>query len=142
MMNASFDKPILTLTDAAAIQAKKLMDKGSESAAIGLRIGIKTAGCSGLQYQVEFAQEQKPFEDKIEEFKTGFARNYDIASRKFMTAISEIDKTITHLEKTKAALLSSENNLRLANNKAVDLTIKKLTYNNPTMKEKFNDLKE
>ena len=57
MMNASFDKPILTLTDAAAIQAKKLMDKGSESAAIGLRIGIKTAGCSGLQYQVEFAQE-------------------------------------------------------------------------------------
>ena len=55
-----------------------------------------------------------------------------------MTAISEIDKTITHLEKTKAALLSSENNLRLANNKAEDLTIKKLTYNNPTMKEKFN----
>jgi len=57
-----------------------------------------------------------------------------------MTAISEIDKTISHLEKTKAALLSSENNLRLANDKADDLTIKKLTYNNPTMKEKFNNL--
>ena len=67
MMNASFDKPSLTLTDAAAMQAKKLMDKGAESAAIGLRVGIKTAGCAGLQYQVEFAQEQKPFEDKIEE---------------------------------------------------------------------------
>ena len=82
------------------------------------------------------------FEDKINEFKTGFARNYELASRKFMTASSEIDKTISHLEKTKAALLSSENNLRLANNKAEDLTIKKLTYNNPTMKEKFNDLKK
>ena len=81
------------------------------------------------------------FEDKINDFKTGFARNYDLASRKFMTAISEIDKTIGHLEKTKAALLSSENNLRLANNKAEDLTIKRLTYNNPTMNEKFNDLK-
>jgi hypothetical protein len=80
------------------------------------------------------------FEDKINEFKTGFARNYDLASRKFMTAISEIDKTISHLEKTKAALLSSENNLRLANNKADDLTIKKLTYGNSTMKEKFENL--
>jgi iron-sulfur cluster assembly protein len=67
MMNIAFDKPILTLTDAAALQAKKLMQKGTESAAIGLRVGIKTAGCSGLQYQVEFAQEQKPFEDKIEQ---------------------------------------------------------------------------
>ena len=67
MMNTAFDKPILTLTDAAALQAKKLMQKGTESAAIGLRVGIKTAGCSGLQYQVEFAREQKPFEDKIEQ---------------------------------------------------------------------------
>ena len=55
MMNAAFDKPILSLTDAAAAQAKKLMQKGAENAAIGLRVGIKTAGCSGLQYQVEFA---------------------------------------------------------------------------------------
>ena len=67
MMNAAFDKPILSLTDAAAAQAKKLIRKGAENAAIGLRVGIKTAGCSGLQYQVEFASEQKPFEDKIEE---------------------------------------------------------------------------
>jgi len=62
-----------------------------------------------------------------------------LASRKFKTAIDEIDKTISHLQKTKDALLSSENNLRLANNKADDLTIKKLTYGNPTMKAKFNE---
>lgn len=81
------------------------------------------------------------FEEKINAFKTGFARNYDLASRKFKTAIDEIDKTITHLQKTKDALLSSENNLRLANNKADDLTIKKLTYGNPTMKAKFDEEK-
>ena len=109
---------------------------------------LRNSGMKSLQYKQELNIMRNQnvditnFEDKIEEFKTGFARNYDLASRKFMTAISEIDKTITHLEKTKAALLSSENNLRLANNKAEDLTIKKLTYNNPTMKEKFNDLKE
>jgi hypothetical protein len=79
-------------------------------------------------------------EEKINTFKTGFARNYDLASRKFNTAITEIDKTIIHLEKTKDALLSSENNLRLANNKADDLTIKKLTHGNPTMKTKFEGL--
>jgi hypothetical protein len=78
------------------------------------------------------------FEDKINTFKTGFAKNYDLASRKFKTAIDEIDKTITHLQKTKEALLSSENNLRLANNKADDLTIRKLTHGNPTMKGKFS----
>lgn len=77
------------------------------------------------------------FEEKISVFKQGFAYNYDLASRKFKTAIDEIDKTITHLNKTKDALLSSENNLRLANNKADDLTIKKLTHGNPTMKAKF-----
>jgi hypothetical protein len=81
------------------------------------------------------------FEAKINAFKTGFARNYDLASRKFKTAIDEIDKTIIHLQKTKDALLSSENNLRLANNKAEDLTIKKLTHGNPTMKAKFDALK-
>ena len=78
------------------------------------------------------------FEEKINVFKKGFAHNYDLASRKFKTAIDEIDKTITHLQKTKEALLSSENNYRLANNKANDLTIKKLTHGNPTMKSKFN----
>lgn len=67
--------------------------------------------------------------------KEGFVRNYDLSSRKFKAAIDESDKTITHLQKTKDALLSSENNLRLANNKADDLTVKKLIKNNPTMKK-------
>lgn len=82
------------------------------------------------------------FEEKINAFKDGIAYNYDLASRKFGEAIDEIDKTIKSLEKTKAALLSSENNLRLANNKTEDLTIKKLTYNNPTMKKKFEELED
>jgi hypothetical protein len=81
------------------------------------------------------------FESNLDEFKTGFARNYELASKKFATAIEEIDKTIDHLQKTKEALLGSENNLRLANNKADDLTVKKLTKNNPTMAAKFADLK-
>ena len=80
------------------------------------------------------------FEDKIEDFKTGFAKNYDLASRQFKTAIDEIDKSMSHLQKTKDALLSSVNNLRLANNKADDLSIKKLTHGNPTMKAKFDGL--
>lgn len=82
------------------------------------------------------------FEDNINAFKEGFGRNYKLASDKFKKAIEEIDKTIDHLQKTKEALLSSENNLRLANNKAEDLTITKLTRNNPTMKEMFDSLKE
>ena len=77
------------------------------------------------------------FEAKLEEFKEGFARNYDLASRRFQAAIEEIDKTIDHLEKTKKALLSSENNLRLANDKAERLTVKRLTRGNQTMKAKF-----
>ena len=107
---------------------------------------LRNAGMKSLHYKAELAIMRNQniditnFEDKINEFKTGFARNYELASRKLMTAISEIDKTISHLEKTKAALLSSENNLRLANNKADDLTIKKLTYDNPTMKDKFENL--
>ena len=76
------------------------------------------------------------FEEKIEAFKDGFARNYNLASQKFKKAIDEIDKTIDHLQKTKDNLLSSENNLRLANNKAEDLTIKRLTRGNPTMQKK------
>ena len=80
------------------------------------------------------------FEQKIGAFKESFAKNYDLASRKFKTAIDEIDKTISHLQKTKDALLSSENNLRLANNKAENLTIKKLTHGNPTMKAEFDKL--
>lgn len=80
------------------------------------------------------------FEDNIATFKEGFAKNYDLASRQFKTAIEEIDKTMLHLQKTKDALLSSVNNLRLANNKAEDLSIKKLTKGNPTMSAKFSDL--
>jgi hypothetical protein len=80
------------------------------------------------------------FEDKVNSFKEGFAKNYDLASRQFKTAIEEIDKSIDHLQRTKDALLSSVNNLRLANNKADDLTIKKLTHGNPTMTAKFEEL--
>ena len=108
---------------------------------------LRNAGMKSLQYKEELNIIRNQniditnFEEKINDFKTGFARNYDLASRQFKTAIEEIDKTMDHLQKTKEALLSSVNNLRLANNKAEDLTIKKLTYNNPTMKDKFNDLK-
>ncbi len=82
------------------------------------------------------------FEKNLEDFKAGFSRNYELATSKFNLAIDEIDKTIQHLQKMKDALLSSGNHLRLANNKAEDLTIKKLTRNNPTMKEKFAKAKE
>ena len=105
---------------------------------------LRNAGLKSLEYKSELAMMRNQnidiinFEDKIDDFKTGFARNYDIASRQFGDAIKEIDKTMTHLQKTKEALLSSVNNLRLANNKAEDLTIKKLTHGNPTMKEKFD----
>lgn len=81
------------------------------------------------------------FEENINSFKAGFAKNYDLASRQFKTAIEEIDKTMDHLQKTKDSLLASVNNLRLANNKAEDLTIKKLTRGNPTMTAKFEELK-
>ncbi len=105
---------------------------------------LRNAAMNSMKYKVELNLMRNQnvditnFEEKINAFKTGFARNYDLASRKFKTAIDEIDKTISHLQKTKDALLSSENNLRLANNKADDLTIKKLTYGNSTMKAKFD----
>ena len=107
---------------------------------------LRNAALNSMQYKAELSMIKNQqidvtnFEEKIDAFKEGFARNYDLASRKFKTAIDEIDKTIKHLENTKIALLSSENNLRLANNKAEDLTIKKLTRGNPTMKAKFDDL--
>lgn len=106
---------------------------------------LRNAAMNSLEYKAELNMMRNQniditnFEEKINEFKTGFARNYDLASRKFKTAIDEIDKTIVHLQKTKDALLSSENNLRLANNKADDLTIKKLTHGNPTMKARFDE---
>lgn len=109
---------------------------------------LRNAAMNSIQYKAELALMRSQniditnFEEKMNKFKDGFARNYDIASRKFKDAIDGIDKTIRELQKTKEALLSSENNLRLANEKTEDLTIKKLTYNNPTMKAKFDALKE
>ncbi|MDE6136000.1 MAG: DUF2130 domain-containing protein, partial [Muribaculaceae bacterium] len=91
--------------------------------------------------QLELARRQNvdvtDFEAKLDAFREGFARNYDLASRKFATAIDEIDRTIQHLMKVKEALISSENNLRLANDKSQALTIKRLTRGNPTMKAAF-----
>ena len=109
---------------------------------------LRNAAFNSLKYKQELAlvREQNiditNFEESMESFKQGFSRNYDLASRKFTEAIDGIDKTIKQLEKTKQALLSSENNLRLANDKAQDLTIKKLTRNNPTMAEKFSELEK
>ena len=104
---------------------------------------LRNASINSLKYKAELSLVKSQnvditnFEENVNIFKEGFAKNYDIASRKFKTAIEEIDKTISHLQKTKEALSSSENNLRLANNKAEDLTIKRLTRNNPTMQTKF-----
>ena len=107
---------------------------------------LRNAAMTSLKYKSELALVRSQniditnFEEKMNQFKDGFARNYDLASRKFKDAIDGIDKTIKELQKTKEALLSSENNLRLANEKTGDLTIKKLTHGNPTMKEKFDAL--
>jgi len=108
---------------------------------------LRNAAQNSLKYKTELAIVKAQnvditnFESELDAFRTGFARNYELASKKFKTAIQEIDKTIDHLQKTKDALLGSENNLRLANNKADDLTIKKLTKKNPTMAAKFDELK-
>ena len=109
---------------------------------------LRNAALNSMAYKAELAVVRNQniditnFEEQMETFKSGFARNYDLASRKFQTAIDEIDKTILHLQKTKDALVSSENNLRLANNKPQDLTIKRLTRNNRTMKAAFEALAE
>ncbi|SHJ55978.1 DUF2130 domain-containing protein [Cycloclasticus pugetii] len=109
---------------------------------------LRNAAQNSLKYKQELAIVKAQnvdithFEEELDAFKTGFARNYDLASKKFKTAITEIDKTIDHLQKTKDALLGSENNLRLANNKADDLTVKKLTKKNPTMAAKFEALRK
>ena len=108
---------------------------------------LRNAAQNSLKYKTELALVKGQnvditnFENDLDAFKTGFARNYELASKKFKTAIDEIDKTIEHLQKTKEALLSSENNLRLANDKADDLTVKKLTKGNPTMAAKFAGIK-
>ncbi len=107
---------------------------------------LRNAALNALQYKQEVARMKAQniditnFENELNEFKSGFDRNYRLASEKFKAAIEHIDKSIKELQKTKADLLSSENNLRLANNKAEDLTVKRLTRKNPTMKAKFDAL--
>lgn len=109
---------------------------------------LRNAAGNSLEYkrELEIIKAQNVdvsnFEAEMNDFKDKFSRNFRLASEKFQKAIEEIDKTIDHLQKTKEALLSSENNLRLANNKAEDLSIKRLTKNNPTMAAKFEELKE
>jgi len=106
---------------------------------------LRNAAQNSLGYRQELALmrqqnlDVESFNTQLNDFKQRFAKNYELASRRFGEAIDEIDKTIAHLQKTKEALLSSENNLRLANNKAEDLTIKRLTKGNPTMTERFTD---
>lgn len=107
---------------------------------------LRNAAMKSLEYKTELALVKSQniditnFESDLDQFKTAFAKNYDLASRKFQTAIDEIDKSITHLQKTKDALLGTDRNLRLANDKAQDVTIKKLTSKNPTMAAKFDEL--
>ncbi|WP_309619651.1 DUF2130 domain-containing protein [Salinibacterium sp.] len=108
---------------------------------------LRNAALNSLKYKSELALVRSQniditnFEDELEDFKSGFARNFDLATRRFQTAIDEIDKSIDHLQKTKEALLGTNRNLRLANDKAQDVTIKKLTRGNPTMAAKFDDLR-
>jgi hypothetical protein len=109
---------------------------------------LRNAAMNSLQYKSELALVKAQniditnFEAELDGFKSAFAKNYDLASRRFQTAIDEIDKSIDHLQKTKDALLGADRNLRLANDKAQDVTIKKLTKGNPTMAEKFAELKK
>ena len=108
---------------------------------------LRNAAMNSLKYKSELALVRAQnvditnFETNLEIFKSGFARNYDLASNSFKKAIEEIDKSIDHLQKTKDALLGTDRNLRLANDKAQDVTIKKLTRGNPTMAAKFAEIK-
>jgi hypothetical protein len=109
---------------------------------------LRNAAMNSMKYKTELALVKAQsvditnFENELETFKSAFARNYDLASQRFQMAIEEIDKSIDHLQKTKEALLGTDRNLRLANDKAQDVTIKKLTKGNPTMAAKFAELKE
>ena len=108
---------------------------------------LRNAAMNALKYKAELAlvKEQNieitNFESELEAFKAAFGKNFDLASRRFHTAIAEIDKSIDHLQKTKDALLGTDRNLRLANDKAQDVTLKRLTRGNPTMAAKFAELK-
>ena len=109
---------------------------------------LANAAKNSISYQMQLQEVKNQniditnFEDDLNEFKANFSRNVDLAKDKFNKSIEEIDKTIDHLQKVKEGLLSSERNLRLANDKAQELTIKKLTHGNPTMKEMFNEAKK
>ena len=109
---------------------------------------LRNAAMNSLKYKTELALVKAQniditnFENELETFKTAFAKNYDLASRRFQTAIDEIDKSIDHLQKTKEALLGTDRNLRLANDKAQDVTIKRLIRGNPTMAAKFGEVKK
>tara|TARA_B100000795_G_scaffold265267_1_gene246863 strand:- start:112 stop:1389 length:1278 start_codon:yes stop_codon:yes gene_type:complete len=109
---------------------------------------LRNAGMKSLEYKQELSIIRNQnvditnFEENMNTFKTGFAKNYDLASRQFIEAVNEIDKSISHLNKIKEALNASKRNLRLANDKADSLSIKKLTYGNATMKQKFDDIKD
>ncbi|MCR5144100.1 MAG: DUF2130 domain-containing protein [Lachnospiraceae bacterium] len=108
---------------------------------------LRNAALNSLKYKQELAIVRNQnidistFEDSLMQFKNDFGRNYEIAHNHFDKAIDEIDKTISHLEKVKKELLGSDNQLRIANNKVDDVSVKKLTKNNPTMQKMFNDLK-
>jgi hypothetical protein len=107
---------------------------------------LRNAGMNSVRYKSELAIVKAQnidvtnFEKELDDFKTSFGKNYELASRRFHTAIEEIDKSIDHLQKTREALLGTDRNLRLANDKAQDVTIKKLTKGNPTMATKFAEL--
>lgn len=109
---------------------------------------LRNAAHNAMTYKSELARVKNQnldithFEDRLEAFKNAFGKNYESANRNFMKAIEEIDKSISHLEKTKKALLTSENQLRLANSKSQELSVRKLTWNNPTMQAKFDNLKD
>lgn len=115
-------------------------------------IPIITLLCNAAKHSLEYQKQLEAaknqsldithFEEQLFDFKESFGRNYRLASEKFKTAIDEIDKSIDHLNKIKSALIGSENNLRMANDKADDLSIKKLTKDNPTMTAKFAELKK
>lgn len=107
---------------------------------------LRNAGMNSIKYKSELATIKAQniditnFEEELEEFKAAFGKNYELASRRFQMAIEEIDKSIDHLRKTREALLGTDRNLRLANDKAQAVTIKKLTKENPTMASKFAEL--
>jgi hypothetical protein len=109
---------------------------------------LRNAAMNSLKYKTELALVKAQniditnFENELETFKSAFGRNYELASKRFQTAIDEIDKSIDHLQKTKDALLGTDRNLRLANDKAQDVTLKRLTRGNPTMADKFAELKK